>query len=72
MHRKPAVVIAPMTREGEIVLIREERVPIRAAIWEVPAGQIDDAQEPKQEEIEATLCANCARKPDMNSPQTER
>jgi 8-oxo-dGTP pyrophosphatase MutT (NUDIX family) len=54
VHRKPAVVIAPMTRDGQILLIREERVPIRAAIWSVPAGQIDESQEPKQHEIEAT------------------
>lgn len=43
VHRKPAVVIAPMTRDGKIILIRQERVPIRAAIWEIPAGQIDGA-----------------------------
>ena len=41
-HRKPAVVIAPLTRDGKFVLIREERIPIRAAIWSLPAGQIDD------------------------------
>lgn len=41
-----------MTRDGKIILIRQERVPIRAAIWEVPAGQIDDSREPKQDEIE--------------------
>ena len=43
VHRKPAVVIAPMTRDGKMVLIRQERIPIRAAIWEMPAGQVDDA-----------------------------
>lgn len=53
VHRKPAVVIVPMTRDGKIVLIREERVPIRAAIWEVPAGQIENSQEPNEKEIEA-------------------
>ena len=42
MHRKPAVVIAPMTRDGKIILIRQERIPIRQAIWEMPSGQIDD------------------------------
>jgi ADP-ribose pyrophosphatase len=52
VHRKPAVVIAPMTRDGKILLIRQERVPIRAAIWEFPAGQIDESHEPKQDEIE--------------------
>jgi ADP-ribose pyrophosphatase len=43
VHRKSAVIIAPMTRDGELILIRQERIPIRAAIWEVPGGQIDDA-----------------------------
>ena len=41
-HRKGAVVIAPMTAAGDFLLIRQERVPIRATIWEFPAGQIDD------------------------------
>jgi 8-oxo-dGTP pyrophosphatase MutT (NUDIX family) len=41
VHRKAAVIIAPMTRDGKIVLIRQERIPIRAAIWEMPSGQID-------------------------------
>lgn len=30
-----------MTRDGRIVLIRQERIPIREAIWEMPSGQID-------------------------------
>jgi 8-oxo-dGTP pyrophosphatase MutT (NUDIX family) len=41
VHRKAAVVIAPITDDGEIVLIRQERMPIRQAIWEMPSGQID-------------------------------
>jgi ADP-ribose pyrophosphatase len=53
VHRKPAVVIAPITHDGKILLIRQERVPIRAAIWEFPAGQIDEFHEPKQDEIES-------------------
>jgi ADP-ribose pyrophosphatase len=48
VHRKPAVVIAPLTREGKFVLIREERIPIRAAIWSMPAGQIDESLEPNE------------------------
>lgn len=48
VHRKPAVVIAPLTREGKFVLIREERIPIRAAIWSMPAGQIDESLEPDE------------------------
>jgi 8-oxo-dGTP pyrophosphatase MutT (NUDIX family) len=41
VHRKPAVIIAPMTRDGKIVLIHQERIPIRTVIWEMPSGQID-------------------------------
>jgi ADP-ribose pyrophosphatase len=40
-HRKGAVVVAPETAEGKFILVRQERVPIRATIWEFPAGQID-------------------------------
>jgi ADP-ribose pyrophosphatase len=43
VHRKAAVIVAPMTRDGKIVLIRQERIPIRQAIWEMPSGQIDDS-----------------------------
>ena len=51
VHRKAAVVIAPMTEDGKFLLIRQERVPIRATIWEMPAGQIDDNAEPDEAEI---------------------
>ncbi len=43
VHRKSAAVVAPITEEGRFVLIRQERIPLRAAIWEFPAGQIDEA-----------------------------
>ena len=46
VHRKAAVVVVPMTTEGRFILVRQERVPIRATIWEFPAGQIDDTAEP--------------------------
>jgi 8-oxo-dGTP pyrophosphatase MutT (NUDIX family) len=42
VHRKAAVVVAPMTNEEKIILIRQERIPIGQAIWEMPSGQIDD------------------------------
>jgi ADP-ribose pyrophosphatase len=48
-HRKAAVIIAPMTRERKIVLIHQERIPIRTAIWEMPSGQVDG---PPQETVE--------------------
>jgi len=53
VRRKAAVVIAPQTADGKFVLIKEERVPIRAAIWSMPAGQIDDDIKPDEKEIEA-------------------
>jgi len=52
IRRKAAVVIAPMTADGKLLLIREERIPIRAAIWSMPAGQIDGDGELDEKEIE--------------------
>src|SRR5438132_2984232 len=43
VHRKAAVIVAPMTRDGKIVLICQERIPIRTTIWEMPSGQIDNS-----------------------------
>ncbi len=51
-HRKAAVVVAPVTAQGDFLLVRQERVPIRATIWEFPAGQIDDHDE--EDHIRAT------------------
>ena len=31
-----------MTVEEKFVLIRQERIPIRQTIWEMPAGQVDE------------------------------
>lgn len=42
-HRKAAVVVAAQDAEGRFIMVRQERVPIRATIWEFPAGQIDEA-----------------------------
>ncbi len=52
VHRKAAVVIAPMTSDGKMVLIRQERIPIGEAIWEMPSGQIDHAERSTPETIE--------------------
>ena len=53
VRRKAAVVIAPVTSEGKFLLIKEERIPIRAAIWSMPAGQIDGEVEADETEIRA-------------------
>lgn len=54
VHRKGAVVIAPVTADGKILLVRQERVPIRRTIWELPAGQIDESDEHSEDIIHAT------------------
>jgi 8-oxo-dGTP pyrophosphatase MutT (NUDIX family) len=51
VHRKAAVIIAPVTRDGKIVLIHQERIPIRAAIWEMPSGQIDGLAQETAEQV---------------------
>lgn len=53
-HRKAAVVIAPRTAEGKFLLVRQERVPIRATIWEFPAGQIDESTHHGEQAIRET------------------
>lgn len=42
-----------MTADSKFVLIREERIPIRAATWSMPAGQIDESLEPDDAAIRA-------------------
>jgi ADP-ribose pyrophosphatase len=44
VRRKAAVIVAPMTADGKLLMIKQERVPIRSAIWEMPAGQLDDGE----------------------------
>jgi ADP-ribose pyrophosphatase len=53
VRRKKAVIIAAITADGKFILIRQERIPIRTAIWEVPAGQIDENGDPDEDEIAA-------------------
>ena len=52
VRRKAAVVIAPMTSDGKFLIIKEERIPIRATLWSMPAGQID-SPDPSEKEIQA-------------------
>ena len=54
VHRRGACLIAPITAEGNLLLVRQERIPIRAAIWEFPAGQIDETEGHSDAVIRAT------------------
>lgn len=53
VHRRPAVAIAPITEDGRLVLIRQERIPARRSLWEFPAGQVDEI--PTREHIVHTV-----------------
>jgi ADP-ribose pyrophosphatase len=54
VRRKQAVVIAPVTEDGKIVLIHQARIPVRKILWEFPAGQIDGSFEPEMDAIRET------------------
>jgi 8-oxo-dGTP pyrophosphatase MutT (NUDIX family) len=54
VRRKQAVVIAPVTKDGNFLLIHQARIPVRKFLWEFPAGQIDDSFEPEMELIRET------------------
>lgn len=54
VHRRAAVVVAPLTTEGRLVLVRQERIPVRALLWEFPAGQIDEQTEAHGEAVQRT------------------
>lgn len=41
VKRKAAVAIAPVTADGDFVMIRQERIPVAEECLEFPAGQID-------------------------------
>lgn len=50
VEHNPAVAMVPVDREGRILLVRQWRSPVDAALLEVPAGTTDDG-----EDIEAAV-----------------
>jgi ADP-ribose pyrophosphatase len=54
VRRKKAVVVCPITESGQFVLVHQARIPVRAWLWEFPAGQVDDSMEPDLETLKAT------------------
>ncbi len=45
LHRGGAVVIA-LTDEKEIILVKQFRYPFQKYLWELPAGKLDEGEEP--------------------------
>ena len=41
-----SVVLLPVPEPGHIILIRQYRHPIQRWLWELPAGSVDDGEEP--------------------------
>ena len=58
--RKKAVVIAPITVEGRLVLIRQARIPVRRWLWEFPAGQVDETKTPSLGQLRQTALRELA------------
>jgi ADP-ribose pyrophosphatase len=54
VRRKQAVVIAPVTEDGSVLLIHQARIPVRKFLWEFPAGQIDGSFQPEMGAIRET------------------
>jgi ADP-ribose pyrophosphatase len=52
-ERGPAVIIVPITHDGEMVLVRQYRHPVRERCLEVPAGTARDAGDLSLEEVAA-------------------
>ncbi|MBI4887779.1 MAG: NUDIX hydrolase [Acidobacteria bacterium] len=42
-----SVVLIPLTRDGEIVLVRQYRHAIGRAVWELPAGSLKHGEDPR-------------------------
>jgi len=49
VHRKKGVAIAPITTDGKLLLVHQERIPLQQTLWEFPAGQIDETKTPSSE-----------------------
>ena len=46
-HSK-SVVIVPVPEPGKVILVRQYRYAVRAFLWELPAGSVDDGESPEQ------------------------
>ncbi|ACX51599.1 NUDIX hydrolase [Ammonifex degensii KC4] len=42
-----AVAIVPLTAEGEVVMVRQYRYPVGRELLEIPAGKIEEGEEPE-------------------------
>lgn len=43
-----SVVLLPVPEPGHIILVRQYRYPINRWLWELPAGSVDEGEQPEQ------------------------
>jgi 8-oxo-dGTP pyrophosphatase MutT (NUDIX family) len=55
VHHPGAVAMVPLHDDGTVTLIRQFRVAVGDAMWEIPAGMRDVADEPTQETAQREL-----------------
>ncbi len=57
VYRPAAIAVAPLTPDGRLLMIEQERIGSQMTAWEFPAGQIDEAHfrdlDPGSEEAES-------------------
>ena len=51
VRHAPSVVIIPITREGDVILLRQYRHAIGRWVWELPAGSLDPGEEAEKAAI---------------------
>jgi ADP-ribose pyrophosphatase len=47
VRHPPSVVIVPIPEPGHVTLIRQFRYPVQRALWELPAGSVDEGETPE-------------------------
>lgn len=48
IHHRGAVALLPITEKGSLLLIQQWRRPIGEIIYEIPAGTLDEGEDPKE------------------------
>ncbi len=46
VRHNPSVVLIPILDDGSVILIRQYRPSLDRTIWELPAGRVDDGEQP--------------------------
>ena len=58
-----SVVLLPVPETSHIILIRQYRYPINRFLWELPAGSVDEGEEPEAAPRSASATRRSARCP---------